>query len=58
MVRKSDSDSALKKFFDENRSLKFLLPLLAVLIVVMIIVNLRGVKEKGTVSQVPSNTAG
>lgn len=39
MAMRSESNSPLKKFFEENKSLKFLLPLLLLLVIAVIIVN-------------------
>ncbi|MGI6621684.1 MAG: hypothetical protein GX227_06700 [Clostridiaceae bacterium] len=57
MVRKTKNDSALKKFFNENKSLTFLLPLLAILVVVVIIVYSGMGKDKNTVSKNSHDTS-
>lgn len=51
MVKRSDNDSAFKKFLDENKSLKFMLPILIVLVVALIIINFVTGRNKKTVSK-------
>lgn len=56
MAKKSENESAFKKFLSENKSLTFMLPLLAILIIVVIIVYSGMGKEKNVVSEKTPNT--
>lgn len=51
MVKRTENDSAFKKFLKENKSLTFMIPLMAILIIVMVIVYSGMGKDKKTVSE-------
>ena len=54
MDKKPTNDSAIKKFFKENKSLTFMLPLLVILIIAAIIINLSSGKSKEATKNEPS----
>lgn len=55
-MAKSENDSAFKKFLKENKSLTFMIPLMAILIIVMIFVYSGTAKDKKTVSDKSTDT--
>lgn len=55
MAKKTD-ETALQKFFRENKSLTFMLPILVILIIAAIIINLSFGNDKETAKANPSST--
>lgn len=56
MAKKATEETAIKKFFRENKSLTFMIPILIILIIVAIIINLPSGDDKETIKNEPSAT--
>ncbi len=56
MEKKTTEETAIKKFFKENKSLTFMIPILIILIIVAVIINLPSGDDKETVKNEPSAT--